>query len=56
MKPTKGMSECSAPADGIIAAHCGRTEIRRFRFKGSLEKHTSFFEAKEEQKRESAIA
>jgi hypothetical protein len=26
----------AAPTDGIIAAHCSRTEIRRFRLKGSL--------------------
>src|SRR5262245_13093994 len=45
----------AAPADGIIAAHCGRTEIRHFRLKGRLRvRITSLFVAKEEQKRDPA--
>jgi hypothetical protein len=35
IKPTKGMSECSARRQHH-AAHCGPTEIRRFRLRDSL--------------------
>jgi len=46
----------AAPADGIFAADCNRTEIRRFRLKGSLRQYISPFAQKKEQRRESTIA
>jgi hypothetical protein len=44
-----------ALADGIIAAHCGRAEIRRFRLKGSSHQTYTIFRFKGSKKRESPL-
>jgi hypothetical protein len=45
--------QSAAPADGIVAAHCGRAEIRRFRLKGSLRQDIT---PREKRKRKKRIA